>query len=201
MVSKPSLWLFLGSPVFIGIILDSQLLRPLQLLLQPFAVKPLMRFSHRLWFRTYSRRHSESWDHCQTVTAVILAPIVFLQVPLRSSSADLPYRGNLTIIGAATRPHMPPKDSAQKLTRFTRLQDPSRTSTCQVSPADVSLRWRHHFHVICWRHSPAANVIVDHGVDFDRWLFSNVDFFSPGSSYPVFRVDFIFAVCFCILCL
>ena len=131
------------------VFLDSQLLPPLQLLLQPFAVKPLTCFSHHLWFRTCSRRHSESWDHCQTVATVILAPIVFLQVPLRSSSADLPSRGNLTIIGAATRPHMPPKDSAQKLTRFTRLQDPSRTSTCQVSPADVSLRWRHHFHVIC----------------------------------------------------
>ena len=49
-----------GSPVFIGIISDSQLLPPLQLLLQPFAIKPLTRFSHRLWFRTCSHRHSES---------------------------------------------------------------------------------------------------------------------------------------------
>ena len=66
-------------------------------------------------------------------------------------------------------------------------------------------------HDICWRHLPwhpltssataPTDVIVDQTVDFDRWLFLRVDFFSPSSSYPVFRVDFIFAVCFCILCL
>ena len=134
MVSEPSLWLFLGSPVFIGIILDSQLLPPLQLLLQPFVVKPLTRFSHRLWFRTYSRCHSESQDHCQTVTAVILAPIVFLQVPLRSSFADLPCHGNLTIIGAATCPHVPPKDSAQELTRSTRRHAPLGSITRRHAP-------------------------------------------------------------------
>ena len=106
------------------LILDSQLLPPLKLLLQPFAVKPLTRFNHRLWFRTCSRLHLESRDHCQTVVAVILAPIVFLQVPLRSSSADLPSRGNLTTIGASTRPHMPPKYSTQKLTCSTRLHAP-----------------------------------------------------------------------------
>ena len=60
---------------------------------------------------------------------MILAPIVFLQVPLRSSSTDLPSRGNLTIIGAATRPHEPPENSAQELTRSTHRQDPSRAST------------------------------------------------------------------------
>ena len=139
MVSKPSLWLFLGSPVFIGIILDSQLLPPLQLLLQPFVVKPLTRFSHYLWFRTYSHYHSESQDHCQTITAVILAPIVFLQVPLRSSSADLPCCGNLTIIGSAMCPHAPPKDFAQELTcrhaplgSITRCHAPPRACTCQA---------------------------------------------------------------------
>ena len=110
-------------------LLESQLLPSLQLLLQPFVVKPLTCFSHRLWFRTCSRRHSESRDHYQTVTAVILAPIVFLQVPLKSSSADLPSRGNLTIIGAATRPHAPPKDSAQQLTRSTRLHALSHAPT------------------------------------------------------------------------
>ena len=150
MVSKPSLWLFLGSPVFIGIILDSQLLRPLQLLLQPFAVKPLTRFSHRLWFRTCSCRHSESWDHCQTVATVILAPIVFLQVALRSSSADLPYRGNLTIIRAAMRPHMPLKDSAQKLTHYTRRHTPPGFVTCLQDPSRSVMRC-HVAGFSCWR--------------------------------------------------
>ena len=110
------------------------MLLPLQLLLQPFAVKPLTRFSHRLWFGTCSRRHSESRDHCQIVAVMIFAPIVFLQVPLRSFSANLPSRGNLTIIEAPTRCHAPPKDSEQKLTRSTRLHEPSRASTRHHAP-------------------------------------------------------------------
>ena len=121
------------------------MLPSLQLLLQPFVVKPLTRFSHYLWFRTCSRRHLESRDHCQTVIAVILAPIVFLQVPLRSSSDDLTARGNLTIIRAATRPHAPPENSARDLTRlhappgfFTRLHAPPRAVTRQGPLADVS---------------------------------------------------------------
>ena len=79
---------------------------------------------------------------------MILAPIVFLQVPLRSSSDDLTARGNLTIIGAATRPHAPPENSAQDLMRSTCRQDSPRASTrphalpravtCQVPLADVS---------------------------------------------------------------
>ena len=91
------------------------------------------------------------------------------------------------------------------------------------APADVSLRWHHHCHVTCWRHychitcwrhrphlltSPAtsADFIIDFDrwfwlrVDFDRWLFVIVDFCSPGAPYLVFRVDFIFAVYFCIFC-
>ena len=151
------------------------MLPSLQLLLQPFAVKPLTRFSHRLWFQTCNRHHSESRDHCQTVTVVILTPIVFLQVPLRSSFADLPSRGNLTIIGAATRPHAPPKYSAQKLTRSTRRHAPPRSITrlhmpsctrfllltlalgdviTTTSSTDVTLQ--------------SADVIVDQTVDFNR---------------------------------
>ena len=174
MVSKPSLWLFLSSPVFIGIILDSQLIPPLQLLLQPFVIKPLTRFSHRLWFRTCSRRYLESWDHCHTVATMIVAPIVFLQVPLRSSSADLPSRGKLTIIGATTCRHIPPKDFAQKLTRSTRRHVPSRVvrlshaPTCaRCSPADVNPRWHHHCHVIYWHHLPSHRWP---GRWLDRWL-------------------------------
>ena len=83
---------------------------------------------------------------------MILAPILFLQVPLRSSSDDLTARGNLTIIGAATRPHAPPENSAQDLTRSTHRLDPTRASTrlhalprtvtrqgplADVSPSDV----------------------------------------------------------------
>ena len=93
----------------IGVIPNSRLLPPLQLLLQPFAIKPLTHLSHCLWFRIYSRHHSESRDHCHIVVAVILALIVFLQVPLRSSSANLLLGGNLIVIGGPTRLHAPPK--------------------------------------------------------------------------------------------
>ena len=71
---------------------------------------------------------------------MILALIVILQVPLRSSSVDLPSRGNLTIIGAATRPHVPPEDSAQELMRSTRRQDPSRASTRRHAPLRADTR-------------------------------------------------------------
>ena len=56
---------------------------------------------------------------------MILALIVFLQVPLRFSSADLPFHGNLTNIGAPTCRHTSPKDSVQKLTRSMRRHAPS----------------------------------------------------------------------------
>ena len=65
---------------------------------------------------------------------MILAPILFLQVPLRSSSDDLTARGNLTIIGAATRPHALSENSAQDLTRSTRRLDPPRASTRRHAP-------------------------------------------------------------------
>ena len=80
---------------------------------------------------------------------MILAPIVFLQVPLRSSSDDLTARGNLTIIRVATRPHVLPENFAQDLTRSMRRQDPPRAITrpharchapvplADVSPSDV----------------------------------------------------------------
>ena len=150
---------------------------------------------------------------------MILAPILFLQVPLRSSSDDLIARGNLTIIGAATRPHASPENSARDLTRstrlhappgfFTRLYVPSRASTrchapdplADVSPSDVIIA------------TSFADVIATSSltrpltsVDFDLWLTLIVDFLpeltfcSPGAPYPVFRVDFIFAVYFCIFC-
>ena len=213
MVSEPSLWFFLCNPVFISIISDSQLLLPLQLLLQPFPVKPLTCFSYRLWLRTCSHHHSESRDHCHTVATVIITPIVFLQVPLRSSSADLPYRGNLTIIGDSTRCHTPQKYSAQKLMRFTRRQTFPRACTCQVfacwrQPQVTSSLPRHLLTSL----AQSADVIVDKEVDnvdqtVDlRWLWPLTFlhgwlFLNPGSSCPVFHVDFIFTVCFCILCL
>ena len=68
---------------------------------------------------------------------------------------------------------------------------------CHVSP---SLR---QHPVICWCqcHVISADLWpLTEPLTF-RWLFSRVDFCSPGSPYLVFHEDFIFAVCFCILCL
>ena len=98
--------------------------------------------------------------------------------------------------------HAPPRAvtsghaSSRALTRLNLLVD-----VIHISP-------RLHY---CWRHllASAADIIFwlwgltvdfDWDVDFDRSLFSKVDFFSLGSPYLVFRVDFIFVVCFCILC-
>ena len=71
---------------------------------------------------------------------MILAPIVFLQVPLRSSFADLPSRGNLTIIGAATRPHASPENFAQELTHSTRLHVPPGSFTRLHAPSCTPTR-------------------------------------------------------------
>ena len=75
---------------------------------------------------------------------------------------------------------------------------PLLTRQCHVSPS-----W-HHLHVIRWlcHRWPLPLTVITCGpaltVDFDqRWLFQGW----PGFPYPVFRVDFTFAVCFCILCL
>ena len=101
---------------------------------------------------------------------MILALIVFLQVPLISSSADLASRGNLTIIGAATRPHAPPEDSAQELTRSTRRQDPSCASTRRHTPPRAVTRQVPLADVITATSSAditrqSAYVIVDQDVD------------------------------------
>ena len=52
----------------------------------------------------------------------------------------------------------------------------------------------------CWLLT-ALTLTVDFCLWPGRWLFSKVDFCNPGSPYLVFCIDFIFAVCFCILCL
>ena len=97
---------------------------------------------------------------------MILAPIMFLQVPLRSSSADLPSCGNLTIIEATTHPHALPENSARDLMRSTRRHAPPRAVTCQgpladVSPSDVIIATS--FADVTAMSS--ADVIVDQDVD------------------------------------
>ena len=86
------------------------------------------------------------------------------------------------------------------------LHAPPRASELRHAPPRAATRM-HALVFSCWRLHLPRHLLMSSltrpltCVDFDRWLFLNVDFFRPGSSYPVFRVDFIFAVCFCILCL
>ena len=88
---------------------------------------------------------------------------------------------------------------------------------CVSAPHTVlSSNWHHLWHHQC--HSTLATSASSHLLTLvprhpadrwprwlepltltTRWLFSKVDFFSPGSPYLVFCVNFIFAVCFCIL--
>ena len=161
------------------------------------------------------------------ITAANIAPISFLKVPLRSSSTDLHIRGYLAAIGDRTRPHAPLKDSAAPPRTSTRCHAPGlvcwRHHLCHVSPSCVSIHWSADVistsSSVVDRWPPVDHwlwqltFVVDrwpsvdrwHWLVVDRWLWSltfpRVDFFCPGSPYPVFRVDFIFAVCFCILCL
>ena len=55
------------------------------------------------------------------ITAANIAPITFVNVPLKSSCADLHTRGTLDAIGDYTRPHTPFKGSVPLITRPTRL--------------------------------------------------------------------------------
>ena len=146
---------------------------------------------------------------------MILAPIVFLQVPLRSSSDDLTARGNLTIIGAATRRHKilhkisralraarilhaPPRAAPPRASTRCHAPDP----LADVSPSDVIIATS--FADVTATSSLTRPLTLT--VDFDLRLTLTVAFLpeltfcSPGAPYPVFRVDFIFAVYFCIFC-
>ena len=125
------------------------------------------------------------------IIATNIAPLSFLKVLLRSSSADLHIRGYLATIGDRTRRskilrrlHAPPRDATPALVASTSTD--LLTSSSVVDRWPLTSRWPL---TGCW---PLAN----------RWsLTFRLTFSWPGSPYPVFRLDFISAVGFCILCL
>ena len=118
-----------------------------------------------------------------------------------------------------------PGASTRRLFRSRVVTRPHALLRAVTSPHTLSRAcwrhcWRHPRQPLlrcCWRHllASAANVILWLWV-FDSWLlgwplaligrwlwpltFLGVDFFCPGAPYQVFRVDFIFAVYFCIFC-
>ena len=152
-----------------------------------------------------------------------LAPIYTLVEPLTpSETARAPMRRSKVLFRWSRAPrtfhvplhiwvfsHVPPHAAHMPSHALTSLHAP-RWHHCWRHPCQPSLRR-------CWRHVLASVVDIilwlwgfdywlfsltvdfDQAVDFDCWLFSRIDFFRLGSPYPVFRVDFIFAVCFCIL--
>ena len=97
----------------------------------------------------------------------------------------------------------------------------TRAFTCLHAP-DLHLLTLTLGDIICWHHCPPFADVTRHAswhqavdpcwpyrwldhwlwpmVDFNCWLFARVDFRSPGAPYPVFHVDFIFTIHFCIFC-
>ena len=227
MVSEPLLWPFLSNLVFISVIhflFFSTSLPPSQQPSQPFAVEPPTSSSCRPWvpdlqpplLRSFTlHRPLPLASPLQTLLQlrfwsyhrdrlVLIYKTVKASTP--SETARAPTRHSKFLYGWSCAPcasklcHAPPSSA-------TRLHVPSlavklrhassRACTRQFSPANVSPRWHH-----LPRHLLTSSLTRQFTcVDFGRWLFFRVDFFSLGSSYPVFCVDFIFAVCFYILCL
>ena len=225
MVSEPLLWLFLSSLVFIGVTPFSTSLSPSQQPLQPWTsniFQPSSLGSEPTAAAVEEFHTAKTTALC--IVAANIAPINFLQVPLRSSCADIQTHGR--------RPHAPPC-AAQSFWATahapyaplhiwvvhpcapTRRIFRSCTLTCLTHS-----RWRRSatlalvasslmslacviVDVTCLRQSMTSS--FDFG-RFDHWLsvgltinfFLELNFCSPGAPYPVFQVDFIFAVYFCI---
>ena len=68
------------------------------------------------------------------ITVTNIAPIAVLNLPQRSSRADLQNRGRFNVIGDRTRPHVPLKVSERLITRSTRRHAPPGPSTRRHAP-------------------------------------------------------------------
>ena len=74
------------------------------------------------------------------ITVTNIAPIAVLNLPQRSSRADLQNRGRFNVIGDRMRRHAPLKFSERLITRSTCRQDPPRAVTRLHAPG-----------FLCWR--------------------------------------------------
>ena len=173
MVSEPLLWPFLSSLVFISVTPFSTSLPPSQQLPQPFFVKPPMSPSRRPWvpdlqpplLRSFTLHKPLPFaSPLQTLLRLRfwryhrerLAPIYkIVKASTSSKTTHAPTCRSKFLYGWS---HVPRS--------VTRLQAPPRASTpCHAIPractrqfslVDVSPRWHHHWHVICWRHPPVS---------------------------------------------
>ena len=182
MVSEPLLWPFLSSIVFIGATPFSTSLLPSQQSSQPFAIEPPTSSSCCLWvpdLQSLSLRSPTSHRplHVSSLPWILL----WLHFCRYHWDRLAPI---YTLVVA-----LQPSDTARAAQRFyVKAHAPhvlsSAPSWCHP--------WRHQCHVSPSLCQHPLTLIVD--------FFSRVDFCSPSSPYPIFRIDFIFAIYFCIFC-
>ena len=157
--------------------------------------------------RVAIRRSKFQQNHPRALPTISIAPILSPSPLSELSFSDLHSRKIISHIGCLMCPHTPPKIHCNISYASHALHAPPccpLTSLvdviCHISPsyslADVTY-WCHH---LVNTQSTLTSAFVDswpltwQGID--RWLWHRVDFCSPGAPYPVFRVDFIFAVYF-----
>ena len=205
MVSEPLFWHFLSNLFFISVtsvFFFSTSLLPSQQPPQPFAVEPPMSPNRRPWVPDLQPPSLRGFT--------LHRPLPFaspLQTLLRLRFWRY-HRDRLVPIYKLVKASMPSETAYAPMHHLfrshasTRCHAPPRIPTCSHMLANV-IHVSPYLHR-CWRHllALAADVIlwlwvfdrwllkVDRWlwpcVDFDHWLFSKVDFFSPGSSYPIF---------------
>ena len=151
-----------------------------------------------------TRRSKFLQNHPRASRALNIAPILSPPPLSKSSFSDLHSWKRIDLIKIITRPHVPPESHcnvsyALPAAHWSHLLTSSATSALValllMSSSDVIIKWDpvSAYVSLCW---PLTIDLIG------RWPLteSELTFCSPGAPYPVFRVDFIFAVYFCIFC-
>ena len=194
MVSKPLLWPFLSSLVFISVThfffhitsaittTTAAFRRWTSDVIQPSSLGSGLAAAVVKEFHTAQTTAAR-------ITTTNIAPITILKLPQRSSCANLQNRESLNAVGDRTRrsKFLYGWSRAPRASRLLHAPPRARFLLLTSALGDIIC------HDICWRHCwPDRWLTLTLIVDFSTWLTFLVQ---------VFRVDFIFAVCFCILCL
>ena len=186
MVLEPLLWHFLSSLVFISVtpFFFSISLPPSQQPPQSFAVEPPTSSSRRPWVLDLQPPSLRSFTLHRPLTLASplqtllqlrfwcyhrdrLAPIYkTVKASTPSETARAPTRRSKFLYGWSHAPHAVTHLQALPHAATHRHALP-RACTRKFSPADISPRWHHHCHVICWRHRLTRLLTC---VDFDSGL-------------------------------
>ena len=175
-------------------------LLPLNLRHLPVVVFGFRTYSHCHWgvlhctnHCTCHHRHEYCSDYISAgITEIVLRRSTRQWKPRSHWRPHAPSRAAQSFFIKAHTPHAP-HTLFSTVANFTRDVISATSTLAYVSiqsSVDVNIMSS------CWHHP-----LTIHCVDFDHWLFSRVNFCIPGSPYAIFHVDFIFAVCFYILCL